>query len=136
MANLADIAPGHIISCIVDLDGRQTSKLFLVLAHLEDSALCLKITSNVGFYRNNPTRAAGAVFCRGEHPALSLQSVIETDNDFLLPHRRLGAPFLANDRAAISSDLLGRLKAAVASSLTLSPVQKQELQCHLEAIAL
>lgn len=88
-------------------------------------------------FQANSRRAAGVAICyAGEHAALTAESAIEPDNRFHIPYRRLGDDYLANDRGAVSTTILGRLRAAIAKSITLNEAERRELRVALDAIRL
>jgi len=135
VASLREIPAGHIISCVVELDGREQYKLFFLAAHCVDHALCLKITSVMRHFQDNSRRAAGVAMCSAqEHAALTADSAIEPGNRFEIPYRRLGGEYLANDRGPVSIAILERVRVATAKAITLNEAERSELRAALDAI--
>jgi hypothetical protein len=137
VASLREVLAGHIISCAIELDGREQYKLFFLAAHRRDDALCLKVTSVMRHFTPGSRRTAGVALCKaGEHAAFTTDSAIEPDNRFEIPYRRLGGEYLVNDRGAVSTTILDRLQTAIGKSVTINEAERKELRAALDAIQL
>lgn len=124
-----------------DGDPEPVPKLFVVLRHIEHErvwyALCLKTTSQMAFYNNNPAKKRGCVCYRaGEVPCFTKpETIIEPDNQFAIAHAAIVA---AHGRGileihALPGDFLARLKTAIQNSVTLTKVKRDRLLGVLEA---
>jgi len=110
-------------------------KLFIILGHLNNSAFCLKPTSQTGFYDNNPDRRGGCVCYEAlEVDFFSKRTIIDPDNQFEIPHLRLAD---LQEKGALEvvgkmpEDFGQRLKAVIANSETLDEKRKSWLRAVL-----
>jgi hypothetical protein len=99
-------------------------KRFVVLGHKAGHAICIKATSRMDFYRNNPEKLAGCVlYGAGEVSQFGEETVIQPDNQFPIPHAELqdlydkgGLDLLGT----LSMDFEAKLKTAIENSTTLN----------------
>jgi hypothetical protein len=100
------------------------SKLFVVLGHVCNYAICIKATSQVAFYKSNPEKLAGCVSYKpGEVAAFDQETVIQPDNQFPIPHEQLQR---FNDNKTLQLlgvlpiDFEDKLKTAIENSTALN----------------
>ncbi len=103
----------------------------MVLGHRQGHAICLKATSNVEVYKNNPEKLAGCIFYKGgETNAFPQETVVQPDNPAPISHAHLVA---MHQKKALEvcgqlpSDFVSRLTAAIEESTTLNDQQKERL---------
>ena len=121
-----------VIRLPIKLDGSdyKEPKRFVVLAHVNGHAYCLKTTSIVTPYFDDPSKMVGAVFYKkGSTAAFDSDTVVQPDNPFPIPYAEIE---LAQARGALTVSLLpgdfgDRLCEAVQKSETLKPVPKKRL---------
>jgi hypothetical protein len=94
-------------------------------------AVCLKATSQVGGYKNNPAKMSGAIFyCAGEVSFFEKDTVIEPENQFPLMHSNLMTQHATGHLEILGvmpKDFLERLRHAIDASHTMSKNQKRRL---------
>ena len=97
-------------------------KLFVVLGHRSRNAICIKATSKVDLYVNNPEMMAGCVFFKArEISCFSLDTAVQPDNQIPIAHRDIIA---AHRDGSLEITLLPdsfeeRLRKAITDSTTL-----------------
>jgi hypothetical protein len=142
----AKIQPFSVLCCDYLFAGDPDpliGRRFVCLEHRsldgKEYAFCLKATSKVGAYTNNPGMMAGAVF----YPAGTLQffkkdTVIQPDNQFPIPHLDLIRQHRAEKVRILGSmpdSFPGDLIAAVEASRTMTPrEQKRIIECLNNAL--
>lgn len=128
----------EVIRCDYHFDGDPDplpGRLFVFLEnrHLSNEiyAICLKATSKVDPYKNNPQRMKGVVLYQpGEVTCFNKSTIVEPGNLIPIPHRdlirqnRLGKAAVIG---ALPDGFAALLIAAVQASVTLSPREKQRL---------
>jgi hypothetical protein len=107
-----------------------TQKWFVVIAHENGNAICVKATSKVERYKNNPYLMAGcAFFPVGEIPCFPKETALQPDNRFEIPHSLIEREH-ANGKvtiAATSVDCRERLIASVTKSNQLNRRERQTI---------
>ena len=70
-----------------DGDPHPVEKLFVVIGHRDEYAICIKATSKTAVFRNNPSMRKGCVwYDAGVIPCFPLDTAIEPDNQIPIPH--------------------------------------------------
>jgi hypothetical protein len=107
------------------------TKIFVVLGHRNGFAICLKATSNVELYKNNPEKLAGCVFYKsGEIPLFNQDTAIQPDNQVPIPHAHIAA---MHEKKALKvlgnlpADFVSKLTLAIENSTTLDDRKKERL---------
>lgn len=105
------------------------SKRFVILGHKESFAVCIKATSKVEIYKNNPEKLAGCVYYTAREISLfETDTAIEPDNPFPVPHS-----YIANCErkgsleilGTLPNDFQGKIAKAIEDSSTLSRERKR-----------
>lgn len=106
-------------------------KRFVVLGHQKGHAICLKATSKVDVYKNNPEKLAGCVFYKaGEVEIFPEETAIQPDNQIPIPHTHL---LMMHGKGALEwlgslpADFETKLRAAIDNSTTLDDRQISRL---------
>jgi hypothetical protein len=96
------------------------------LTHVAGHAICVKATSKIEVYINDPERMAGCILYRaGELSFFTRDTVIEPDNYFAVRHRVLRDPRCVLGR--LPESFHARLVEAIGRSIMLSRRQKAEM---------
>lgn len=81
------IAKFSVIRIPYRFEGTRSEKLFVILCHRGIHALCIKATSKIGIYKNNPTMMKGCVhYDAGSHDCFPAETVVQPDNQFPIAH--------------------------------------------------
>lgn len=104
----------------------------MCLGHQSGHAICVKATSKVTGYLNNPEKMAGAKFySAGSIACFRQDTVVQLDNGFPIPHTLIETQRLAG-KSGIEGYLPGDPKAdllgAVDKSTTLTNERKRSLR--------
>jgi len=76
-----------VIRLPYNFEGNLIEKLFVVICHRAGNAICIKATSKVAIYRNNPQRMAGCVhYAGGALKCFPVETVVQPDNQFPIAH--------------------------------------------------
>jgi len=81
------------------------TKRFVILGHREGYAICIKATTKVEIYKNNPERLSGCVYYQAKEVTFfETETVIQPDNPFPIPH-----PYIADCEKNGKLQILGNL---------------------------
>ena len=108
---------------------REEPKIFVVIAHIEAHAFCIKATSNADFYRTPDQRLGCVAYAAGEISYFRKATFIQPENQHAIPHNYLKKVQSAS-RLQIFERLPGieaRLLAAIEHSQRMSPREKRRL---------
>jgi hypothetical protein len=116
-------------------EDRLLAKFFIVLGHRIDGfgmayAICIKATSQVAVYKNNPDKFCGCVYYHGgQLDCFPLDTVIEPDNQIPLSHKSIADAHFDNALECwlMPPDFDSLLRTAIDRSLTMNKRQKQRL---------
>jgi len=116
-------------------DEHLLSKFFVLLGHHKDGfgewhAICIKATSQVTVYKNNPDKMCGCVYYRaGLVPCFPVDTVIQPDNQIPIAHKALVDAHFDGALECFDSPpgFEELLRMAVADSMTMSKRLKQRL---------
>jgi len=100
-----------------------TQKWFVVLAHENGKAMCMKTTSQGSKYKNSPYHSDGwAWFGPGEISCLPKETALQTENFFEISHSQIETHEACGQlsTAPTTSDCKDRLLAAVQKSQRLN----------------
>jgi hypothetical protein len=114
-------------------------KRFVVAAHLNNSAICIKATSNTNAFQSRPERMRGVVLYRAcECLAFEMDTIIDPTNCFAVPHADLEKHDRTGklERFGVLDDLKERLSVAVAQSVELEPARRAGLLRCLSSISI
>jgi hypothetical protein len=106
-------------------------KLFVVLGHVEGTAVCIKATSKVDVYLNNKEMRAGCVYYEaGETGYFIKDTAIQPDNQFPISHEHIRS--CHRDRIFEDLGILPRgfgeaLKSAMNNSITMDERKKKRI---------
>jgi hypothetical protein len=76
-------------------DGNRTEKFFVLICHRGVNAICIKATSKVEIYKNNPNMMKSCIYyAAGEVKCFPLETVVQPDNQFPISHADLGKAFM------------------------------------------
>jgi hypothetical protein len=140
------IVPCSVFRCNYQFDGDPyalPNRRFVCLGHkdLENKspfAICLKATSQLDAYKNNPRRLAGSVLYKaGVVPIFEKDTIIQPDNQFPIPHSNLLRQYAAGDFAVLGvlpANFIPALLDAIEQSFTMSANQKRRLHELLKLI--
>jgi len=106
------------------------SKLFVVLAHKNKHAICLKATSKTRIYETNAEMMAGCVYyVGGELQCFPQNTAVQPDNQIPIPHYTLCSEERKGNLEiwSLPEDFRKKLIAAVANSTTLTGRGKARL---------
>lgn len=123
----AVIPPFSVIRCRYQFKGDPQSgqKRFVCLAHQDGAMICIKATSQIEAYRNNPKKMAGVVFYEaGSIFFFEKDTVIQPDNYFAMLHSTLAKQRAAGDLivlGAMPDGFRDALIEAVVASETMTP---------------
>lgn len=109
-------------------------KRFLVIGHVTDAAILIKTTSRVEYYRARPELLPGVALCAaGEYGSFELETVIDPDNAFAVPHAKLRRMYDAYslDILGVVPELRDRLAEAVNSNSKIENARKHNLLAYL-----
>ncbi len=134
----ATIPPFSVIRCNYHFDGDPSplpNRRFVCLCHktlqARHFAICLKATSQLDSYRNNPQRMPGVVFYRaGLIPFFEKDTIVDPDNPFPIPHFDLIKQHLSGGLkilGALPEDFPEVLAKAVRASVTMSPREQRRI---------
>jgi len=134
----AQIPRFSVIRCNYHFDGDPKpliGRRFVCLEHrnLEKRAfaICLKATSQIEAYINNPRRMAGVVFYRaGAVPFFEKDTIIQPDNQFPIPHYDLIRQHASGDAkilGVLPGDFPSNLASAVRASVTITPREQRRI---------
>lgn len=116
-------------------DDAAIAKLFVSLAHVNKHAICLKATSQVQVYKNNPAKMAGAVFYpAGTVACFPTDTVIQPDNQVPISHSMIVAQRKAGVFAiagTLPTTFRSQLITAVKASDTMEPREQKRLAIML-----
>jgi hypothetical protein len=111
-------------------DPKPEEKLFVVLCHKDCYAICIKATSKVEVFENNPSKKKGCVwFPANQLPCFPLQTAIDPDNQFAIHHdvirkaKKDGILEVYQLPDGFESDL----RKAISNSATLAPRQRARI---------
>jgi len=108
-----------------------TPKRFVVIAHEKNYVVCLKATSRVELFINNPEKMIGAVFLKqGETACFGKDTVVEPDNQIPIPYEKVVEAERMNQLERLGQlpdDFGERLTTAVNKSETLYEMQQKRL---------
>jgi hypothetical protein len=97
-----------------------------VIGHEGTTLLCLKVTSRVTLYQNDPELMAGCVYYRGrEVPCFTTDTAIQPDNPFLIAYRDVQRA--EQVLGLLPNDFHGRLVRAIRACIRLTPRQRRKL---------
>lgn len=83
----ASIPRFSVIRIPYTFEGSRTEKLFVVLCHRAGNAICIKATSKVTVYKNNPNMMRGCIcYAAGTFGCFPLETVVQPDNQVPIPH--------------------------------------------------
>jgi len=127
-----------VLRCKYHFDGDPDplpDRHLIVLGHREEKrspiAICLKATSQVKSYLNNPAKMAGAVFYRaGTIQFFQRDTVIQPDNPLLIPHSNLLTQHATGDLAVLGimpAGFADDLIRAIEASTTIAKARKRNL---------
>jgi hypothetical protein len=112
-------------------EGRSGPKRFVCLMHRDGMAICLKATSKVESYKNNPKKMIGAVFyAAGSLPCFDKDTVIEPDNYIAVLHSTLAKQHATRELKILGvmpDDFVDVLIKATLASETMTPRQQRAL---------
>jgi len=103
-------------------------KLMVIVAHNPEhgAAICMKATSQMDFYRNNPDTQPGVVlYPAGTVPFLPEDTVIQPDNMFAIEYGTIDNA--TRVLGALPEDFHGRLVQAVTASITLAEKRRRDI---------
>jgi hypothetical protein len=104
-------------------------KIFVLICHEGGNAICMKATSNVAIYANNPDLKAGVVhFEVGSVPFFSEETAVQPDNPHPIAHvdiSRCQANGSFKVLGQMPADFIERLRAAINASITIKPARKE-----------
>jgi hypothetical protein len=107
------------------------SKIFVVLGHRNGFAICLKATSNVELYKNNPEKLAGCVFYKGGEISLFREdTAIQPDNQVPIPHAHIAdmhQKMALKLLGSLPADFVTKLILAIENSTTLDDREKERI---------
>lgn len=111
--------------------GESQEKLLVIAFHDGSHAVCMKATSKVELYRNNADKMAGAIFIPArEVPCFPLDTVIQPDNLFPVPHLNITSASVAGE---LPDQYRLKLIHAVERSSSLTEVRRARLLRELRA---
>jgi hypothetical protein len=107
------------------------TKLFVILGHVNNYAICLKATSKVAIYQNNAEKMAGCVFYRsGEISFFDRDTAIQPDDQIPIHHKQLEAAQKAGtleNLGPLPPDFEAKLRSAIENSTTLDDRRRSRL---------
>ena len=104
-------------------------KLIVLAFHEMDCAVCVKATSNVALYVNNPEKMAGAVLMKsGAYPFFPKDTVIQPDNLFAVKHSRIAPEMVIG---LLPESFRAELVDAINNSITMAENRRQKLLLEL-----
>jgi hypothetical protein len=112
-------------------DAYPESKLFVILGHMNNCAVCIKATSQTTRYENSPQLMMGCVYYHAkEVPCFPKNTAIQPDNQIPILHSYIELCY-ANGGVSISklpSDFPHRLSKAIEGSYTLNGRERSRLK--------
>jgi hypothetical protein len=116
-------------------DERPELKRFVFIRHEAGYAICLKATSKVILYLNDPTLMAGVIFYQKNSLAMfELDTVIQPDNPHPLSHIEINRSIKQGTfehLGAMPEDFRAALLNAINASKTMKPERKRNLLARL-----
>ena len=110
-------------------------KIFVLICHEVNSAICFKATSQVSIYANNTALRAGVVFyASGDIPFLPVDTAIQPDNPHPIAHadiNRCMANGTFEPLGTMPDDFAQKLVSAINASITMKPVRKKNFLARL-----
>lgn len=109
-------------------------KWFVVIAHVNNHAICIKTTSNTEIYEHDKNRMAGCVFYKaGDVHCFPVDTAIQPDNQHGIPHALIeqGHTAGAVKIATLPANFQERLKQAVKDSDSLSGRERARIAAIL-----
>lgn len=83
----ASIPKFSVIRIPYRFEGVKSEKLFVVICHRGINAICIKATSKVEVYKNNPVMMKGCVhYQAGVLDCFPLETIVQPDNQIPIPH--------------------------------------------------
>ena len=110
------------------------SRLFVVVAHFGDQAICVKATSKTTLYENNPMQMIGCVYYKGgEVPCFPSNTVVQPDNQIPIEHCHIKDSHLRGQVKihTLPEDFPSRLREAVKNSQTLTRRERKRIEALL-----
>jgi len=115
--------------------GHLLEKMFVVLGHRRDGlgeayAICLKATSQIAVYQNNPGKMRGCVYyAAGQTTCFAVDTVVQPDNQIPIKHSALADAHFDGGltRGTLPTEFAAQLRTAIANSITMSKAQKARL---------
>ena len=108
----------------------------MCICHRAGVAFCVKATSQVQSYLNNPGRMSGAVFIpAGTVDFFPKDTVIQPDNQIPIPHSQIDTQRLTGEfrvEGALPSGFRDDFVRAVKASVTMTPREQKRLLAILE----
>jgi hypothetical protein len=106
-------------------------KRFVALGHFNNHAICLKATSKVAIYQNNPEKMAGCVYYgSGETALFERDTAIQPDNQIPIHHDQLENALIAGTLEIMGTlplDFEAKLRVAIENSTTLDDRRRSRL---------
>jgi hypothetical protein len=129
----ATISQFSVIRVPFKFEGELTaiSKLFVVIGHAGNCAICIKATSKTTLYDNNPHQMLGCVYFKaGEVPCFPENTVIQPDNQIAIEHSHIKDSHLRRQVKihALPKDFPDRLRKAVSNSRTLTGRERKRIE--------
>ncbi len=105
------------------------AKIFVLICHDGNHALCMKATSQISMYANNADQMKGVVyFAAMELPFFPVDTAVQPDNPHPITHidiSRCQANGSFKLLGNMPKDFPERLMSAIANSITMKPARKQ-----------
>jgi hypothetical protein len=124
----AKIAPFSVILMRVELDGKISEKLFVVLSQQKKSCVCAKATSKVDLYLGASVKKGVVWFQAGELPYFPHLTAIQPDNLFNLEHAEIAKSVSKGEFEVLGPLPAGfkeKFVAAIHNSPVMDPKEKE-----------
>jgi hypothetical protein len=107
------------------------SRLFVVLAHAHGYAICIKTTTKVSLYKNNPSKMIGCIyFNAGEVPCFPEETIVQPDNQIPIEHSHILDSHIRGQVQVhiLPAEFPAKLREAVKKSETLTGRQRKRIE--------
>ena len=112
-------------------DPQPQLKRFVVISHIQEFAFCIKATSKVSLYINNPQMLAGCVLYRaGECDCFECDTAVQPDNQVPIRHADISSSHERGELQILGTmpeDFKERLRAAANNSFRIVPRERNRL---------
>jgi hypothetical protein len=118
-----------------DSAGPELSKLFVVVAHLNNHAICIKTTSDTQGYDNDKIRMAGCVYYLANVvPCFPANTAVQPDNQHAISHIEIQRQHAAGKVTItpLPADFQARLQQAVKDSDSLSGRERTRISAIIK----